>query len=103
MMLGSTVLIAVGIFFYLPADIMPLAGEGVMKAVADVTHIPFNKVKIAFDVTMVAISLISCLIVLRTLGSVGIGTVIAALLVGAILGVVTKFFGEKRDRLLCLS
>ena len=103
MMLGSTVLIAVGIFFYLPADIMPLAGEGVMKAVADATHIPFNKVKIAFDVTMVAISLISCLIVLRTLGSVGIGTVIAALLVGAILGVVTKFFGEKRDRLLCLS
>ncbi len=103
MMLGSTVLIAVGIFFYLPADIMPLAGEGVMKAVADVTHIPFNKVKIAFDVTMVAISLISCLIVLRTLGSVGIGTVIAALLVGAILGVVTKFFGEKRDRLLYLS
>lgn len=103
MMLGSTVLIAVGIFFYLPADIIPLAGEGVMKAVADVTHIPFNKVKIAFDVTMVAISLISCLIVLRTLGSVGIGTVIAALLVGAILGVVTKFFGEKRDRLLCLS
>ena len=103
MMLGSTVLIAVGIFFYLPADIMPLAGEGVMKAVADVTHIPFNKVKIAFDVTMVDISLISCLIVLRTLGSVGIGTVIAALLVGAILGVVTKFFGEKRDRLLCLS
>ena len=103
MMLGSTVLIAVGIFFYLPADIIPLAGEGVMKAVSDVTHIPFNKVKIAFDVTMVAISLISCLIVLRTLGSVGIGTVIAALLVGAILGVVTKFFGEKRDRLLCLS
>ena len=103
MMLGSTVLIAVGIFFYLPADIMPLAGEGIMKAVSDVTHIPFNKVKIAFDVTMVAISLISCLIVLRTLGSVGIGTVIAALLVGAILGVVTKFFGEKRDRLLCLS
>lgn len=103
MMLGSTVLIAVGIFFYLPADIMPLAGEGIMKAVSDVTHIPFNKVKIAFDVTMVAISLISCLIVLRTLGSVGIGTVIAALLVGAILGVVTKFFGEKRDRLLYLS
>ena len=37
-----------------------------------------------------------------TLGSVGIGTVIAALLVGMILGVVTKFFGEKRDRLLRL-
>lgn len=39
---------------------------------------------------------------IMTLGSVGIGTVIAALLVGMILGVVTKFFGEKRDRLLRL-
>ena len=38
MMLGSTVLIAVGIFFYLPADIVPLAGEGAMKAVSDTTR-----------------------------------------------------------------
>ena len=53
MMIGSTVLIAVGIFFYLPADIIPLAGEGAMKAVSDKTHIKFNKVKIGFDISMV--------------------------------------------------
>ena len=53
MMLGSTVLIAVGIFFYLPADIVPLAGEGAMKAVSDTTHIAFNKVKVGFDISMV--------------------------------------------------
>ena len=34
MMIGSTVLIALGIFFYLPADIIPLAGEGAMKALS---------------------------------------------------------------------
>lgn len=33
LMLGSTVLIAVGIFFYLPADIIPLAGEGAILGV----------------------------------------------------------------------
>lgn len=100
LMLGSTVLIAVGIFFYLPADIIPLAGEGAMKAVSDKTHIIFNKVKIGFDVTMVLISLVACLIVLKDFGSVGVGTVVAAVLVGAILGVINRKFGEQRDMLL---
>lgn len=100
LMLGSAVVIAVGIFFYLPADIVPLAGEGVMKAVSDVTGIVFSNVKIAFDVTMVIVSLITCLVVLHALGSVGIGTVIAAVLVGAILGQINKMFGAKRDVLM---
>ena len=100
MMLVSTVLIAIGIFFYLPSDIVPLAGEGAMKAISDKTNIVFNKVKIGFDISMVVISLIACLTVLRQFGSVGIGTVIAAVLVGAVLGVLTKLFGEKRDMLL---
>ena len=100
MMLGSTVLIAVGIFFYLPADIVPLAGEGAMKAVSDTTHIAFNKVKVGFDISMVIISLISCLVALGTLGSVGVGTIIAAVLVGSVLGVITGWFGEKRDKIL---
>ena len=98
--LGSTVLIAVGIFFYLPADIVPLAGEGAMKAVSDTMHIAFNKVKVGFDISMVVISLISCLVALGTLGSVGVGTIIAAVLVGSVLGVITKWFGEKRDKIL---
>ncbi|MGN9018257.1 hypothetical protein ACTNBM_04610 [Lachnospiraceae bacterium HCP1S3_C3] len=71
-----------------------------MKAVSDKTHIIFNKVKIGFDVTMVLISLATCLIVLKAFGSVGIGTVVAAVLVGAILGVINRKFGEQRDMLL---
>ena len=49
---------------------------------------------------LVVISLISCLSVLHKLGSVGIGTVIAAILVGVNLGIITKLFGKLRDRLL---
>lgn len=100
LMLFSTVLIAIGIFFYLPADILPLAGEGAMKAISDKTNIVFSKVKMGFDISMVVISLISCLLILRKLGSVGVGTIVAAVLVGAVLGVLTKLFGEKRDRFL---
>lgn len=103
MMFGSAVLIAGGIFFYLPADIIPLAGEGAMQAIPDTTKIVFNKVKIGFDVSMVAVSLAACLLVLRELGSVGVGTIITSVLVGAILGVVNQWFGAKRDQLLFRS
>lgn len=100
MVLVSAVLVAFGIFLYVPADIMPLAGEGTMQAVSDITKLEFSKVKIAFDVSMVAISLTVCLLLLHKFGSVGAGTVISAVLVGAILGVITKLFGAKRDKLL---
>lgn len=100
LMLGSAVFIAVGIFFYLPADIVPLAGEGAMQAISEKSNIAFNKVKIGFDVSMVSVSLISCIVVLKAFGSVGMGTVVAAVLVGTVLGVVTKMFGAKRDYLL---
>ncbi len=100
MLLVSVLLIAIGIFFYLPANIMPLAGEGAMQAVSDVSGIPFAKVKVAFDCSMVAVSLITCLIILHSLGSVGIGTVIAAILVGITLGIITKWLGKWRDNLL---
>lgn len=57
----------------------------------------FSKVKIGFDVTMVVVSLTACMIVLKKFGSVGIGTVIAAVLVGAVIGVLNNLYGEKRD------
>ena len=78
LMLGSAVFIAVGIFFYLPADIVPLAGEGAMQAISEKSNIAFDKVKIGFDVSMVSVSLISCIVVLKAFGSVGMGTVVAA-------------------------
>ncbi len=98
MVVISTVLVAIGLFFYVPADIIPLAGEGVMLAISKVADKAFSTVKIAFDVTMVVISLITCLILIHSLGSVGIGTVIAAVMVGMVLKLITKLFGEARDR-----
>lgn len=100
MMLLSVVFIAFGIFLYMPPNIMPLAGEGAVKAVSDVTGVEFPKVKIGFDISMVLISLIACLVFIKSLGSVGIGTVIAAVLVGTVLGIITKWFGASRDRWL---
>ena len=82
---------------------MPIAGEGCMQALSDVTKVDFAKVKVAFDVTMVIISLVTCLIVLHDPGSVGIGTVFAAFLVGITLGILNDRFGDWRDELLAVE
>lgn len=100
MVLASTVFVAIGIFLYLPADLIPLAGEGAMQAVSSVTKIEFSKVKIGFDCTMVLVSVVTCLICLHSLGSVGAGTIIAAVLVGTLVGILNRAFGAKRDVLL---
>lgn len=103
MALLSAVLVAFGIFLYVPADFIPLAGEGCMLAVSKVTGIKFSTVKICFDTAMVLISLTTCLILTHSLGSVGIGTVLAAFLVGICLKVITKFLGAKRDSILAIG
>ena len=103
MMLISVFLIAFGIFLYVPSDIMPLAGEGAMLAISQVSGVAFSTVKIIFDCSMVAISLVTCLVMLHALGSVGVGTVAAAVLVGTALKGITKVLGKQRDAWLGCS
>ena len=100
MLAVSIIVVAIGLFLYVPADIMPLAGEGVILAVSEITGFKFSNVKVGFDVSLSVISLVTCLITVHGLGSVGVGTVVSAVLTGLVLGVITRMFGKKRDKLL---
>ena len=97
LLLMSIVLVAVGISFYLPSDIVPLAGEGFVQALSDTANIPFPSAKVVSDVAMVAIAIIACRFVLRSFGSVGIGTILSALFTGAVLAWLGKLY-EKISR-----
>ena len=89
----SIFLTALGIFIYLPADIAPLPGEGCVQAIAIVTNWRFSTIKIAFDATMVVISLVMCgLFYTNIFGAVNIGTVISATLVGFTLRQIANLF-----------
>ena len=88
----SIVVIAFGIFLYLPPNLIPLAGEGAMQAVSIVFNKPFPKVKVGFDVSMVIISAVTCMILIHSLGSVGLGTVISAVFVGITLKYIVKIY-----------
>jgi len=100
LMLISTVFVAVGVFLYVPAGFIPLAPEGFLLALSKITKLKFSTVKVISDVSMVIISLVTCLIAIHSLGSVGIGTIVAALLVGNEVKLMTKICGKSRDKML---
>ncbi len=84
MILVSCVLIALGIALYVPANIVPMPSEGLIKTVADVTKKNFSDIKVIFDCTVVLISAVLCLVFIKSFGSIGFGTVVLAILVGII-------------------
>ena len=91
----SIFLIAFGIFVYMPANIAPLPGEGCVEAVAIVTNWRFSTIKMAFDATMVIISLILCgLFYTNIFGAVNVGTVISAFMVGFTLRQISNAYSK---------
>jgi len=100
LMLISTVFVALGVFLYVPAGFIPLAPEGFLLAASKITKVKFPTVKVFCDVAMVVISLVTCLVTIHSFGSVGIGTIVAALLVGTEVKMMTKTWGELRDKIL---
>lgn len=91
----SIFLIALGIFIYMPANIAPLPGEGCVESIAIVTDWRFSSIKIVFDTAMVIISVIMCYFFYTTpWGSVNVGTVISAFMVGFTLRQIAKLYNH---------
>lgn len=82
MSIVSILFIALGLFFYVPTNIVPLSVEGVTQAIAIVSNKPFSKIKVYFDVCVVSSALILSYVFLGNFGSVGIGTILGAIFVG---------------------
>ena len=78
----SIFFIALGLFFYVPTNIIPLSVEGVTQAIAIVSNNPFPKVKVFIDITIVATALVLSYGFLGQFGSVGFGTILGALFIG---------------------
>ena len=91
MVLVSTFLVALGLFFYVPTNIVPLSVEGITQAIAIVSNQLFTKVKVCFDVSVVVLSFVLCFIFTGVIGgSVGIGTIFSAIFVGITLKYINK-------------
>ena len=88
----SLILIAIGILFYLTSNVIPMPSEGLVLAVQRATKVPFSRVKVLFDVTSVSLAGILLIFFYGNVVGLREGTVIAALGVGKLIGVFSKWF-----------
>lgn len=88
-------LVAVGVSFEVTANVIVLAGEGVVLAVCKICPIKFGTMKVCFDVSLVLISCILSVVFLHGIYGVREGTVAAAILVGNISRQVNKYLATK--------
>lgn len=75
-------LVALGVSLEVKANVVVLAGEGVVLAICKIFPVKFGAMKVAFDVTLVVIACLLSLIFLGRIQGVREGTVAAAILVG---------------------
>lgn len=75
------------------ARVITLAGEGMMLAIYEVTHIEFGKIKIAVDVLQVVLGIALSFNFLHELHGIREGTVAASFMVGTLV----RFFSRHID------
>ena len=83
-------LIALGVSMEVMAKIVTTAGEGIVIAICKKLPVKFGNMKVAFDVTLVIISIVLGFIFLGGLCGVREGTIAAAVLVGQITKITNK-------------
>ena len=71
--------VALGLFFYVPTNIIPVSVDGVTQALAIAFNMPFSKTKVVYDVSLLVIFVVLCFVFLGVIGgSIGIGTILSA-------------------------
>ena len=90
-------LVAVGVSLEVKANVVVLAGEGVVLAICKVVPVKFGYMKVGFDVTLVLVACLLSLIFTGRLQGVREGTVAAAILVGLLAKQIGKLWADKSE------
>lgn len=98
--IGIAVL-AFGISLSVIANVIMNSGEALVKAISDKTKRDFGNIKVAFDVSCVAFSIILSLLFfdMKIVGTRE-GTILSAVLTGFVVKFFTKLLKKKLDRIL---
>ena len=91
----GTLVLALGIFVEVSADVVVMAGEGAVLVLSNLLRREFGAVKTAFDTTLVLLAALLSLLLFGQLHGVREGTLISAILVGFIV----KFFFNLKKRM----
>lgn len=93
----SIIVIGIGISLYQIANYLSLPSEGLINAIVKMSNgrLKFSNVKVCCDSGMVLVSALLSLIFLGELKSVREGTLIAALLIGKVVGFMFKHYKQR--------
>ena len=94
------VFVAIGVSIEVTAKLITTAGEGIVLAICQVLPVKFGNMKVAFDVTLVCLSIITSFVFLGHLDGVREGTVAAAVCVGLLTKQFRKPFAKFEERYL---
>lgn len=94
----SLLLVPVGLVGYLLAQFPLMPYDALTYAVAERFNMAFGKAKMASDVTSVIVAAAICLIFIYSFGSIGIGTVLTALILGKNVGWLMKYFKQPLEQ-----
>lgn len=91
-LLVGCVILSAGIALEVKADIAMMAGEYFVKAISRHLRRDFGYVKLGFDVTLVVVACVLSLVFMSELRGVREGTVVAAMLVGPIVHMISPYY-----------
>ena len=91
LLLGCLIL-GLGVYMEILADVVMLPGESFVRSVVFRWETEFGSTKVAFDVSVTLIAVLLSFIFVKHLDGVGLGTIIAAVLVGFIARLLAKKF-----------
>ncbi len=91
-LIAGCVILALGISIEVAPNVIAVPGEGIVRAIAQVTGREFGKIKVCFDITSVLIALIFSLLFFHSIRGLGIGTIVSAVAVGKLVSLINQKF-----------
>lgn len=82
---------SLGVYLTVRCQIAVSPVEGIVSAISDVFRLKFSKVKNGFDLSMILVTVIMCILLNCPVYGIGIGTVISAVAVGRLISVWEKY------------
>lgn len=95
LLLIAIIFISIGVYFSVGCNLVATPVESTVKVISQVYRLKFSLVKNLFDITMIIITILICIILKEPIYGIGLGTVISALLVGRFISGYQYLFDKK--------
>jgi uncharacterized protein len=86
----SIIAVSIGVVMFITMDLVPNAPDGLVLAICKKTGAKFPKVKVLFDCSSIVVAVALSWGFLGYLSSIGVGTIISALVTGKVIGAFSK-------------